>query len=151
MELPKKTICEICLKLTIKTLERRHMTSGVLKNLANFTAFYEFYQIVLNSTITVNLRATASALDRKAVNPHSNLVFKKTHTEVFCLNKIPAQEFFDDICNIFNSFSREDIWNTNKFDVNPLSANFTKWSNTLKQFVGKFPTNCLSVFDHFVG
>ena len=34
---------------------------------------------------------------------------------------------------------------------NPLSANNTKWSNTLKQFVGKFPTNCLSVFDHFVG
>ena len=35
--------------------------------------------------------------------------------------------------------------------INPLSANFTKWSNTLKQFVGKLPTNCLSVFDHFVG
>ena len=34
---------------------------------------------------------------------------------------------------------------------NPLSANHTKWSNTLKQFVGKFSTNCLSVFDHFVG
>ena len=33
---------------------------------------------------------------------------------------------------------------------NPLSANLTKWSNTLKQFVGNFPTNCLSVFDHFV-
>ena len=35
--------------------------------------------------------------------------------------------------------------------LNPLSANFTKWSNTLKQFVGNLPTNCLSVFDHFVG
>ena len=34
--------------------------------------------------------------------------------------------------------------------LNPLSANPTKWSNTLKQFVGNFPTNCLSVFDHFV-
>ena len=33
---------------------------------------------------------------------------------------------------------------------NPLSANPTKWSSTLKQFVGKLPTNCLSVFDHFV-
>ena len=33
--------------------------------------------------------------------------------------------------------------------VNPLSTNFTKWLNTLKQFVGKLPTNCLSVFDHF--
>ena len=35
--------------------------------------------------------------------------------------------------------------------INPLSANITKWSNTLKQFVGKLATNCLSVFDHFVG
>ena len=34
---------------------------------------------------------------------------------------------------------------------NPLSAKPTKWSNTLKQFVGKLTTNCLSVFDHFVG
>ena len=35
--------------------------------------------------------------------------------------------------------------------INPLSANPTKWSNTLKKFVGKLSTNCLSVFDHFVG
>ena len=35
--------------------------------------------------------------------------------------------------------------------LNPLSAKITKWSNTLKQFVGNLPTNCLSVFDHFVG
>ena len=35
--------------------------------------------------------------------------------------------------------------------VNPLSANFTKWSNTLEQFVGKLPANCLSVFVYFVG
>ena len=35
--------------------------------------------------------------------------------------------------------------------VNPLSVRPTKWSNTLKQFVGKLPTNCLSVCDHFVG
>ena len=34
---------------------------------------------------------------------------------------------------------------------NPLSAKFIKWPNTLKQFVGKLPTNCLSVFDHIVG
>ena len=35
--------------------------------------------------------------------------------------------------------------------LNPLSANPTKWSNTFKQYVGKFLTNCLSAFDHFVG
>ena len=36
-------------------------------------------------------------------------------------------------------------------NVNPLSAKFIKWSNTLKQIVGKLPTICLSVFDHFSG
>ena len=34
---------------------------------------------------------------------------------------------------------------------NPLSAEFIKSSNTLKQIVGKLPTICLSVFDHFSG
>ena len=35
--------------------------------------------------------------------------------------------------------------------INRLSVNFTEWSNTLKQFVGKLLTNRFSVFDHFVG
>ena len=35
--------------------------------------------------------------------------------------------------------------------LNLLSVNHTEWSNTLKQFVGKLPTNHLSEFDHFVG
>ena len=39
----------------------------------------------------------------------------------------------------------------NKVDMfNPLSANPTKWPNTFKQFVANLPTNCLSVFGHFV-
>ena len=33
---------------------------------------------------------------------------------------------------------------------NLLSANSTKWSNMIKQFVGMLSTNCLSVLDHFV-
>ena len=37
-----------------------------------------------------------------------------------------------------------------KCRLNPLSANPTKWSNTLKQLIGSLPTNCLSVFDHFL-
>ena len=32
-----------------------------------------------------------------------------------------------------------------------IKRHFTKWSSTLKQFIGNLPTNCLSVFDHFVG
>ena len=31
-----------------------------------------------------------------------------------------------------------------------LSINTTKWLNTLKQFVGTLPTNCLSFLDHFL-
>ena len=46
--------------------------------------------------------------------------------------------------------SGKDLLNF-KAVINPLSANPTKWSNTLKQFVGKLPPNCLSVFVHFVG
>ena len=46
--------------------------------------------------------------------------------------------------------SGKDLLNF-KAVINPLSASPTKWSNTLKQFVGKLPPNCLSVFVHFVG
>ena len=46
---------------------------------------------------------------------------------------------------VWDAFSLKGV----KF--NPLSANPTKWSNTLTQFVGNLPTNCLSVFDNFVG
>ena len=48
-----------------------------------------------------------------------------------------------DISNILNTFLLIIV-------LNPLSASPTKWPNTLKQFVGKLPTNCLSVFGHFV-
>ena len=34
--------------------------------------------------------------------------------------------------------------------INPLSANTTKWSNTLKQFVSNLARKCLGMFDHFV-
>ena len=51
----------------------------------------------------------------------------------------------DDNDDDFLSDSRKEYDN-----FKPLSANPTKWSNTLKQFVGKLATNCLSVFDHFV-
>ena len=37
-----------------------------------------------------------------------------------------------------------------EFTLNPLTTNPTKWSNRLKQFVGKLPMNCLSLFDYFV-
>ena len=36
-------------------------------------------------------------------------------------------------------------------DILDICAKLIKWSNTLKQIVGKLPTICLSVFDHFSG
>ena len=62
--------------------------------------------------------------------------------------------FFLQIKKFINYTSRATLLQKSfvaKVTFNPLSAKFIKWSNTLKQFVGKLPTNCLSVFDHFVG
>ena len=43
-----------------------------------------------------------------------------------------------------------EMTSSNITQLNPLSAKPKIWSNTLKQFVGKLLTNCLSVFDHLV-
>ena len=37
-----------------------------------------------------------------------------------------------------------------RYLIKPLSTNPTKWSNTLKQIVGKMLSNYLSVLNHFV-
>ena len=52
--------------------------------------------------------------------------------------------------SIWKELLRKSAQKTAQKSFNPLSANPTKWPNTLKQFVGKLPTNCLSVFGHFV-
>ena len=73
--------------------------------------------------------------------PFPQLIFKKenynTNTDFILLT-----------CFVFHMIQMK-ITNFDTF--NPLSANPTKWLNTLKQFIGNLPTNCLSVFDHFVG
>ena len=58
------------------------------------------------------------------------------------------------ICLVFSLLKIQKDSHRSKYTTrtfNPLSANPAKWSNTLKQFIGKLPTNCLSVFDRFVG
>ena len=50
----------------------------------------------------------------------------------------------------YSQFSSALSFKNNRTYFNPLSDNRTKWSNTLKQFAGNLPTNCLSVFDHFM-
>ena len=51
---------------------------------------------------------------------------------------------------ISNKTSKQ-IFSKMLVNLKPLSANAKKWSKTLKQLVGWQSTNCLSVFDHFVG
>ena len=66
--------------------------------------------------------------------------------EIFVFSiKIKIVEKFEmKLCN------DEKTSKTSALCLNPLSANPEKWSNTLKQIVGKLPTICLSVFDHFM-
>ena len=52
---------------------------------------------------------------------------------------------------IYKLKRRMGSFNDILYNINPLSANFTRWSNTFKQFVDNLPMNCLSVFDHFMG
>ena len=75
------------------------------------------------------------------------------------LNELDTDDFTVDIfkmafLNILNKLApltKKYLRANHSRFVNPLSAKFIKWSNTLKQIVGKLPTNCLSVFDHFSG
>ena len=52
---------------------------------------------------------------------------------------------------LINNGSRLQISCKINCGFKPLSANPTKWSNTLKQLVDNLPTNCLSASDNFVG
>ena len=67
---------------------------------------------------------------------------------IFLINFIHPLQILILPANLFHDFFLLNYIFTTL--VNPLRANPIKWSNTLKQFVGKLPTNYLSVFDHFV-
>ena len=73
-----------------------------------------------------------------------------------CLNRLSScTHFFGILTMVFNLRPAITLWKgvhrwENQKIHNSLSTNPTKWSNTLKQFVGNLPTNCLSVFDHFM-
>ena len=73
----------------------------------------------------------------------------KIWQEIKALININTQTKYAPIClQIKDSIVTDSKVIANEFI--PLSANPTKWSNKLKQFVGNLPTNCLSVFDHFM-
>ena len=70
--------------------------------------------------------------------------------QVFNKERIHNFSFSKSIIDFIHRLLKNSV-SIKSFNVNSLSASFTKWSNTLKQFVGKLPTNCLSVFDNFLG
>ena len=70
----------------------------------------------------------------------------RVYVRMYAYQGVRNVSFSENFTNVLNEWFLDD-----HTVLNPLSANFTKWSNTLKQFVGNLPTNCLSVFDHFVG
>ena len=68
------------------------------------------------------------------------------------LSSIKKYLWFQGLVNEWSAFYvLLRIFYVNTYFINTLSANPTKWSDTNKQFVGNLPTNCLSMFDHFVG
>ena len=95
------------------------------------------------------------------------LTFPSFYKQLFCKWYLPS------FVNIASSILSQPIWYNKNIKINskpiyveefakqniiflydlfnPLNAKFIKWSNTLKQIVGKLPTICLSVFDHFSG
>ena len=75
---------------------------------------------------------------------HGKSIANKTNSD----NIIQAKPFLGARTKAMKHYVSPDLEkNPDLVILNPLSANFTKWLNTLKQFVD---TNCLSVFDHFV-
>ena len=75
----------------------------------------------------------------------SSVCFKKKKKIQNCFVIFEWKAWSSDCCYVFLV-----VFAKIESPVDPLSVNPTKWSNTPKKFTGNFPTNCLSVFDHFV-
>ena len=90
---------------------------------------------------TQNLRYEGDDITHCVLFPEyvRSFIYQKQPPEVLCKKKV-LLKFFE--------ISQEK--NVLESLFNPISANPTKWPNTLKQFVSNLPTNCLSVFGHFV-
>ena len=131
-----------------------------LKHLAFFTFIMtsttSFLHRVHVALISVSL--TLLCLSPVHISPFNSRVLfesawkKKLNSSAL---KISYNLYPDNIVGTSVFFQYAVIYGLHDFasldSLKPLSPNPTKWSNTLKQFVGNLTTNCLSVFDHFVG
>ena len=94
----------------------------------------------------------------KVIVTFSDLSSNTSYVLMIIIQIVPKIKVVEQIMEVWSQENAETVTSVNEgkndsFKVWPnfLSAKFIKWSNTLKQLVGKLPTNCLSVFDHFVG
>ena len=102
-----------------------------------------YFELVFQNSYSQVFHVTVTLKNFHKENFDTESVFKSLNVsfsmlKFFLLRIISKQLVLDNGIMCFNL-------------LNPLSANPTKWSNTLKPFVGNLPTTCLSVFDHFVG
>ena len=116
-----------------------------------FILLYHFYPLQEYSDIYLRLWGQESLILNTM-----RMKFAKCKNKNYFPKETLAQVFSYEFCEISKKhlFYRTPLggcfWKYYTIRLNPLRANHTKWSNTLKQFVGKLPTNCLSVFDHLL-
>ena len=116
------------------------------------TAIYDAYRIVWFNVICLVALFTKS-LFMFSLHSLILLVTKQSFTSTSILN---GSVYMNKTCQCWHYENVSSSEGNNEstvfiFFFNHLSANLTKWSNRLKQFFGKLPTNCLSAFDYFVG
>ena len=107
----------------------------------------QFLKTFLNSFTLLTLIFGMQAL-QPMLNDSTSVMSSSVNSKS---NNYEVNNFFF-TSNIYLRFIQaQQRFHTKPFlHFNHLSANPAKWSNTLKHVVGKLPTNCLSMFDHFV-
>ena len=127
------------------------MRDGVAKNLPALSFCVCSLKLLLLMSVVLTRVPKISNLYRYSWIMSTNLCSYIDHR---------VKHIYDPIKQLRRSFSAKTktmtfrVLNTllNKnLSFNPLGAKPTKWSNTLKPFVGKLSTNYLRVSDHFVG
>ena len=113
----------------------------LLQNNKILKGLFPEYSILVANKRKSNLKDLL--LKRDLYNIKKNLFDNAKHGYKSCKKK------FDSCNNFLGEKTAIKYFATGRI-FNPLSANPTKWPNALKQFVGKLPMNCVSVFGHFV-
>ena len=90
-------------------------------------------------------------LDEPFLETFSSLIVAYCFVFMYCMTSVLLEKIPQKFYYSHNISVAMLSWSLFILLFNPLSSSPTKWSNTLKQFVCKLPTNCLSVFDHFEG